>query len=167
MKTLSIRSQFAYQVCFGIKPVENRSWTTKYRGRLQIHASGKEAAFEFLHKYWPVEVWKTIKSRKYVVDHVLQPGAPEYIRNIFHAYKKILAHYGCSSLDEFYEKLPDLEKPLMITQAIIGEVTLSGIVQNSKSVFAEPNSFHWIFTNPILYDKPITTVKGKLRLWDF
>jgi len=167
MKTLSIRSQYAYQVCFGIKDVENRSWKTDYRGKLLIHASGKEAAFEFLHKYWPEKVWKDLKSRKYIIDHVLQPGAPNYICNIYNAYKRIQAHYGVSSIDEFYEKLPDLEKPMFITQAIIGEVTLSDIVRDSKSVFAEKNLYHWILTNPVLYDKPIVPVKGKLRLWDF
>jgi hypothetical protein len=41
MKTLSIRQSYASLICRGIKKVENRSWETKYRGKLLIHASGK------------------------------------------------------------------------------------------------------------------------------
>ena len=168
MKTLSIKSQFAYQVCFGIKDIENRSWKTSYRGKILIHASGKENAFEFLHKYWPEKVWKDLKSRKYIVDHVLQDNAPDYIKKIYNAYYDVIFPYhNCQSYEEFEKQLPDLKRPFMITQAIIGEVTLSDIVVNHKSVFAEKNQYHWILTNPVLYDKPIESVKGKLRLWDF
>ena len=168
MKTLSIRSQYAYQVCTGIKDIENRSWKTEYRGKLLIHASGKEAAFEFLHKYWPEKVWKDLKSRKYIIDHVLQDNAPDYIRKIYNAYYNVIyPHYNCASYEEFEKQLPDLKKPLMITQAIIGEVELSDIVVESKSVFAEKNVYNWVLTNPVLYDKPISNVKGRLRLWEF
>ena len=168
MKTLSIRCQYAYQICLGIKDIENRSWRTEYRGKLLIHASGKERAFELQHNCWPPEVLKDLKSKKFVIDHILQPNAPEYIKKIYDAYYSvILPHYGFSTMDEFYEHLPKLENPLFITQAIIGEVKLSEIVVNHSSVFAEPNFYHWILTNPILYDKPIVSVKGKLRLWEF
>lgn len=39
MKTLSIRQPFAWAIAKGIKTIENRSWTTHYRGALLIHAS--------------------------------------------------------------------------------------------------------------------------------
>lgn len=38
MKTLSIRQPYAWAIMAGIKPVENRSWSTTYRGPLAIHA---------------------------------------------------------------------------------------------------------------------------------
>ena len=168
MKTLSIRSQYAFQVCLGIKPVENRSWKTDYRGKLLIHASGKESACELLHKYWPEKVLKDLKSRKYVIDHVLQDNAPDYIKKIYNAYYSvILPHYGFSSIEELHENLPTMDNPLFVTQAIIGEVTLSDIVVNHQSPFAEPNMYHWILTNPVLYDTFIAPVKGKLRLWEY
>ncbi len=168
MKTLSIRSQYAYQVCLGIKDIENRSWKTQHRGKLLIHASGKQSAHELLHKFWPDSVLKELKSRKFIIDHVLQPDAPEHIRKIYHVYYDIiLPHYGCQTMDEFTEKLPRFAIPMFITQAIIGEVTLSDIAVNHDSVFAEKNQYHWILTDPVLYDKPIVEVKGKLRLWEF
>lgn len=35
---LSIRQPYAWLIVQGIKPVENRTWATKFRGRVLIHA---------------------------------------------------------------------------------------------------------------------------------
>lgn len=37
MKALSIRQPWAWLIAQGIKPVENRSWATKFRGKFLIH----------------------------------------------------------------------------------------------------------------------------------
>ena len=39
MKCLSIRQPWASAIIYGGKDIENRTWTTKYRGLLLIHAS--------------------------------------------------------------------------------------------------------------------------------
>lgn len=39
MRALSIRQPWAWLVVNGRKPIENRDWTTSYRGPLLIHAS--------------------------------------------------------------------------------------------------------------------------------
>ncbi len=39
MKILSIRQPWAYLITQGSKNIENRSWPTKYRGPVLIHAS--------------------------------------------------------------------------------------------------------------------------------
>src|SRR4051812_9812953 len=39
MKALSIRQPWAYLIAHGFKPVENRTWNTKVRGEILIHAS--------------------------------------------------------------------------------------------------------------------------------
>jgi len=41
MKAISIRQPWASLIVAGIKDIENRSWQTKYRGKLLIHASQK------------------------------------------------------------------------------------------------------------------------------
>jgi hypothetical protein len=45
MKTLSIRQPYAALICRGIKKAENRSWETKYRGKILIHALRKPLAW--------------------------------------------------------------------------------------------------------------------------
>ena len=42
MKTISLREPFASLVKEGIKKTETRSWQTKYRGELYIHASKRK-----------------------------------------------------------------------------------------------------------------------------
>lgn len=41
MTALSIQQPWAYAILFLGKPVENRTWPTKVRGRIQIHAGKK------------------------------------------------------------------------------------------------------------------------------
>jgi len=39
VKALSVRQPWAWAIVAGLKPVENRTWRTVYRGPLAIHAS--------------------------------------------------------------------------------------------------------------------------------
>lgn len=54
--------------------------------------------------------------------------------------------------------------------AIIGEVEIIDCVINHESVWAEKSCegviYNWVLINPILYEKPILNVKGKLSFWE-
>jgi len=39
MKALSIRQPWAFSIIHGGKDIENRSWSTRYRGELAVHAA--------------------------------------------------------------------------------------------------------------------------------
>jgi len=43
MKALSIKQPWASLIAHGIKDIENRTWRTKFRGKIYIHASAKSA----------------------------------------------------------------------------------------------------------------------------
>ena len=45
MKALSIRQPWAWLICKGYKDIENRGWTTDFRGRIYIH-TGKKFDFD-------------------------------------------------------------------------------------------------------------------------
>ena len=49
MKALSIKQPWAWLIVRGIKNIENRKWSTKYRGILLVHASKKwdQNGFDF------------------------------------------------------------------------------------------------------------------------
>jgi|PlaIllAssembly_1097288.scaffolds.fasta_scaffold363432_2 hypothetical protein len=47
MKAISLKQPYAWAVIFGGKDIENRTWNTKYRGELAIHASSSA-----LKDYW-------------------------------------------------------------------------------------------------------------------
>lgn len=42
MKALSIRQPWAWAILAGIKPIENRTWPTSFRGPVLIHAGKRE-----------------------------------------------------------------------------------------------------------------------------
>jgi len=39
MKALSFKQPWAWLMCKGFKDIENRNWSTKFRGRIYVHAS--------------------------------------------------------------------------------------------------------------------------------
>lgn len=53
MKAISIKQPWAWAVIYGGKDIENRDWTTKYRGPLLIHAgkSMTRALFDHVCSY--------------------------------------------------------------------------------------------------------------------
>lgn len=50
---------------------------------------------------------------------------------------------------------------------IIGSVEIVDCVQNHPSIWAEKGVYNWVLANPILFDKPIEGVKGKLSFWEY
>lgn len=53
MKALSVRQPWAWAIVAGLKPVENRTWQTNYRGPLLIHAGRRDDpdGFRFLESH--------------------------------------------------------------------------------------------------------------------
>ncbi|WP_165228423.1 ASCH domain-containing protein [Aquisphaera insulae] len=55
MKTLSVRQPWAWLIAHGFKPVENRTWDTKVRGPILIHAgkSFDREGYEWIRYTFP------------------------------------------------------------------------------------------------------------------
>ena len=58
MKCLTVGQPWTDLIVKGIKDVENRSWATKYRGPLLIHAAGRIARceFDYLARWFGIEM---------------------------------------------------------------------------------------------------------------
>jgi hypothetical protein len=172
MKTLSVKQPYATLICAGVKKVENRTWQTDYRGKLLIHASGDALSFYDYGKLPP-------KWMELFVDYIekydnFEPpkNAPESIKAAFILNRKIFEHYkqpldNDSDVKSWIKDAVKKYGCFFASQAIIGEVTLTDIVRNSKDDFAIDGQYHWLMSEPILYDKPIMQVVGHLRLWNF
>ena len=141
MKTLSIKQPWAYLIACGLKDIENRTWKTKYRGKILIHTSSKSDNEPY--QLFTDEQWDEIEKNQ--MD-------PE----VFNSYKDL--------------------------GMIIGEVDIVDCVINHSSIWAEKSIpqhsgffdihrnkpiYNWVLSNPVLYDKPILNVKGKLNLWNY
>lgn len=144
MKTLSIKQPWAYLICAGIKDIENRTWKCpqKYIGqRVLIHTGVKPDIRLLDLSLCTKEQWDELTEKKirYIVD----------------------------------KKMP--------TSAIIGSVEIVDCAINHPSIWAEKTPYahlekltiecqkpiyNWVVADPILFDKPILNVKGRLGLWE-
>lgn len=147
MKTLSVRQPWAYLLCSGIKDIENRTWKLpeKYKGeRVLIHASQSANKGNVKDKL-PALYWESLSHKEQ--DSLIIDTAQR--------------------------------------SAIIGSVRFVDCVINHPSIWAERAEkdswheyihgeyqvinpiFNWVVADPILFDKPILNVKGKLGFWDY
>jgi len=166
MKTLSIRQPFASLICRGIKTIENRTWNTVYRGKLLIHASGKPLAWPSFD-YLPRDFVKGYK-KYYGTSIIKMPkeyaSFVKWIEELSNFYK--LENIPFNQPEDIKDRTKKYGFALP-AQAIIGEAELVDIIVNSKEVFAIPNNYHWVLARPVLYEKPILKIKGRLNLWEF
>ncbi len=143
MKVITVKQPWAYMICtprqdnpyIGIKDIENRTWPTKFRGKVLIHA-GLSPQKGFYKDFVPT--WHSFTEDQ----------------------KRIIIQ-GSG-----------------IRGAIIGSVEIVDCVINYPSIWAETSEFspytvkglkpiyNWVLANPILFEKPILNVKGKLSFWE-
>jgi hypothetical protein len=136
MKALSIKQPWASLIAHGIKDIENRAWKTHFRGRIYIHASARISECTF-----------TIGQTASLFSNEIWNPEKGFISELF------------------------------VVSAIIGEVDIIDCVVNHESIWADQDAFinqgdleaktiyNWVLANPVLYEKPILNVKGKLSFW--
>jgi hypothetical protein len=101
-------------------------------------------------------------------------------RIYIHASAKFAFRHFDEMLDDNQLELAKELNCVLHTSAIIGEVDIVDCVINHPSIWAEKTHYfahtkvpidkiiyNWVLSNPMLYDKPILNVKGKLSFWDF
>lgn len=152
VKVLSVKNPYAYLIIQGGKDVENRTWTTDYRGRLYIHVSGDTLPF-------------LTEEPNLTDDYSLKLEI--FLNKLAEHYSKCDINKG-DTAESFMNAV--IDKPnlwLLKTQSIIGYVNLVNIIQNSSSPWAIDGQHHWILKNPTLLENPIRHVKGRLGLWNY
>ena len=169
MKVLSVNNNecpFAYQICLGVKDVENRSWRTKYRGKILIHSSGKRLLGPFRDSDYPRDFIRRVEK----IFQACKGKTQEERFKIFDEMKITDNELNYFAIPEkYYQK-----SNIFHSHAIIGEANLVDIVMDAHtkdspyfSYYAIPGQYHWIFRDAKIYDLPFFNVKGKLGLWNF
>ncbi len=174
---LSVRPPFSYLLCAGIKDIENRSWACDYRGRLYIHSSGPEdidglpdmsdlplPIYNELYRLLGVDDRREFEKRvKYSLYWMLDSEGelalnPESISE------------GNKAEADFAEMLVkrDIQGlPTMLHGAIIGSVELADCIEGDyDSPWRDDEEFGWLVSRPRLFEKPITGINGRLRIFD-
>lgn len=142
MRVLSIRQPWAWLIVSGYKDIENRTWYTPYRGEIAVHASGS-----FDYGFFELEE---------------DPKDPLY------KYCDIVrGHFGI---------LPGTKRITKNKQefkAILGTVKLTDCIQADENSPDVPSDwcfycgYAWKLEKPVMWEKPITGINGKLNLWNY
>lgn len=144
MKALSVKQPYSQLIVENIKDIENRSQRTTFRGTVYIHASSK---------------WHDrLKNKSLYTD--------DQFKNLM---TKLFVKNEQKNQNRYFQ--PGVADNLPLG-AIIGQVDIVDCVQNHPSIWAEKAAqgekpiWNWVLANPVLYDKPILDVKGKLGFWE-
>ncbi len=172
VKCLSIQPPWSYLIAFGIKDVENRTWTTAYRGEIYIHSSGKEIngliAPEFFSNMKEYKKLLPVHAEFVNYRDKDEPGKEYQYINLDETRKIVsLKEDVDPEIYTEYQLLKYNYNDVMRSKAIIGKFELVDIIKDSDAKWGEKGNFHWIVKNPELFEKPITHVKGKLGLFDY
>jgi len=139
MKALSVKNPWALLVAHGIKPIENRTWRTDFRGRIYIHASQKPA-FTELQSCLTYAQWNDIPEDKQR-DMLIGRWPNSAIIGEVDIVDCVLGHPSIWS-----------EQTAVVLR---------------KGIPTEVPVYNWVLETPVLYDRPILNVKGALSLWEY
>lgn len=175
MQALSVANPVGYLVVSGAKDIENRTWSTKFRGRLAIHSSGKLDYFAIDSDVIPEKV-----AQLYAGQPLPDPPTIEavlaYADTCDRSAAAVARLYALAA--EYYgmpEGMADVEACKAASKrvdwlflrsgAIIGDVELIDVIEDSESPWAEPGKKHWVLGSPRMYVRPVVNVQGRLRLF--
>ncbi len=142
IKCISILQPWASLVVARHKRIETRSWNTKYRGELYIHASKK----------WTQQLYDTI----------IDIGADKH----FAESGFVLPFGAIIGKVDLVETFPT---ELLVSDGKPIETFIEGLeITPQEIAFGDysPNRFGWILENPVVFVKPIPA-KGQLGIWNF
>ncbi len=99
--------------------------------------------------------WKTNFRGRILIHATANPAAEPYMI------------FSDEQIDVIENNMFEIIGSYYDNSMIIGSVEIVDCVQNDPSVWAEQGVWNWKLANPILFEKPIEGVKGKLMLWNY
>lgn len=141
MKAITIKQPWAWLIVEGIKDIENRTWPTKFRGRVLIHAGAKADISNSLYVLNEVQYNEVIKRLsgncfpKYYNSAII--GSIEIVDCVLN-HTSVWAQHEAN-----------------VRRKIDGEYKL-----------VEVPVYNWVLANPIKFSQPIPA-KGSLSFWNF
>lgn len=142
MKAITVKQPWASLIVAGIKDIENRTWATKYRGPLLIHASAKPVPFNGLSNGVDFDTEQIIA-----------------IHN----------HWPVSEYGRYADWMCKWPNSAIVGQVDVVDCVInhpSVWAETSGGQFDKP-IYNWVLANPVQFDEPVLNVKGKLSLWEW
>jgi hypothetical protein len=141
---LTVHQPWVWPIAHGWKPIENRTWSTAYRGPLAIHAGVR---------------WDHDGATDARVIHAVNASGHQ-------GFDPPLRVVLNESRMRIVELLPDpIRFPLAALVAVVDLVSICAIrIGCECGAWAASGQFHWRLTNPRLLLAPVPC-KGNRRLW--
>lgn len=146
MKAITIKQPWASLIVDGIKDIENRTWPTKFRGRVLIHSAKKPIEMVFGNEMFTREQWNRITDKTQSINKTCGSiiGSVEIVDCVIN-HESIWAEK--TDIPTLGDVLDDLK-------------LLGRVVHPNKVVY------NWVLANPIKFPEPIPA-KGELSFWDY
>lgn len=140
MKTITIKQPWAHLICSGIKDIENRTWPTKFRGRVLVHAA--------------VTPWGKLKPDS-CFSHILTEDK----------FCDIVCEKTMSGL--YLDSYPfgAIIGSVEIVDCVINHESIWAEKTDGYDLDS-PIIHNWVLKNPIMFPEPIPA-KGKLSFWEY
>lgn len=161
MIAISVKQPWAYLLCAGIKDIENRTWKLpeKYKGqRVLIQASGKpdnglRDLSLFTNEQWTA---LTKEASQHVVNEIMETSA--IIGSV------VFSDCVVNHTSIWAEKTEvDCTNPIKC-----GSWSTDSCQEGCINHYGlKKPIYNWVCEDPILFDKPILNVKGKLSFWNY
>jgi hypothetical protein len=168
MRVLTIAQSYAYAIVYGLKGVENRAWTTPYRGTIAIHTGKTDDG----KAYDKIDIFEDFKKTRRE-DGTGYPITDACALLCNDPDGHLALRPGCAGDIDKARALAMLRWIINATDdeiqpgAIIGLVDITGIVKDSPSRWAELGFNHWTLANPRRFAKPIIGVRGMPGFWQY
>jgi len=148
MKTISIKQPWTSLICSGIKDIENRTWQTKFRGRVLVHAGAKPVSMSNPNDVFTEQQWNALSLETKV--QLMCKGT---------SFKPLSQSAIIGSVE--------------IVDCVINHPSIWAEKCESPITESNPNPpkdwiiYNWVLANPVLFAKPIYPVSGRLSLWEY
>ena len=150
VKVVSVLQPWASLIVTGNKKLETRSWNTKYRGTLYIHASMKKPNIDKMDDNFTNQYLKLML----LGDGIQVPHFDQL---------PLGAIIGKVDLIETIKSDKDtINRKQDFHYGSLFEYTPQELAFGDYST----NRFGWLLANPVMFDKPIPA-KGQLGIWNF
>lgn len=153
MKTISILQPWASLIIQGHKKIETRSWDTKYRGELLIHASKKKIRLQ--------------DGMFDLIDHMQRIGFWDGYLDL--PYGAIIGKVNLVDTVQFESFYQDesITKDMKLDSGYLpggGGYVLS----HQERAFGDysPGRYGWLLSDPVMFETPVPC-NGQLGIWKF
>lgn len=168
MIVITVKQPWAYLIAAGIKDIENRTWKCpeKYIGeRVLIHASA--SAPKSIRKLLNADQIDTVfKSDLYNdTDFAKQYSTAAIIGSI--EIVDCVVNHTSIWAEKTIDSVCPLCHRIVENKKVDRQYCIDCRRVLDKGINYAETIYNWELSNPILFNEPITNVKGKLGFWDY